>query len=115
MDVLFCFDKNYEQHFGVAVTSLLLNNPNTVQRVHLVTKDNSQIFLNNIEQLQEKTGIQFLVHSPTDEKVSDLKISAHISKAAYYRLIAPDLLAKDIDKVLKDLSDNDRLDYSCKI
>ena len=37
MNVVFCFDKNYEQHFGVALTSVLLNNTQDTINVHIIT------------------------------------------------------------------------------
>lgn len=100
MDILFCFDKNYEQHFGVAITSLLLNNPKTIKRIHLVTKNNSQNFLNKIEKLKAKTQAKFFIYKPQDKDLKNPKVSAHISIAAYYRLLAPELLPKELNRVL---------------
>ena len=37
MQLLFCFDKNYQQHFGVAITSVLLNNVEHHFDVHIIT------------------------------------------------------------------------------
>ncbi|ACK66221.1 glycosyl transferase family 8 [Rippkaea orientalis PCC 8801] len=100
MDVLFCFDKNYEQHFGVAITSLILNNTNKIKTIHLVTKDNSKDFLKKIDKLKSKTQAKFFIYSPDDKDLSNVKVSAHISTAAYYRLLAPELLPQDLKKIL---------------
>ncbi len=36
MEFLFRFDINYEQHFGSAVTSLILNNQNKIKIIHII-------------------------------------------------------------------------------
>jgi lipopolysaccharide biosynthesis glycosyltransferase len=100
MDILFCFDKKYEQHFGVAVTSLILNNIDNVIRIHLVTKKPSSNLREKIDQITLKYNVEFLIYEIDETEIKNLTVSAHISSAAYYRLLAPDLLPKDLDKVL---------------
>ncbi|HLP90763.1 MAG TPA: glycosyltransferase family 8 protein [Nostocaceae cyanobacterium] len=100
MEVLFCFDHRYEQHFGVAVTSLILNNLEHLHKVHIVTKTVSADLNQKINQLKEKTNIDFQVYEVNDEDVKNLKVSEHISSAAYYRLLAPDLLPQNLSKIL---------------
>lgn len=100
MEVLFCFDEKYEQHFGVAVTSLILNNREHLSRVHIVTKKVSSKFRQKIEQIKATADIDFLIHEIDDVDIQNLKVSAHISAAAYYRLLAPDILPASLSKIL---------------
>jgi lipopolysaccharide biosynthesis glycosyltransferase len=100
MEVLFCFDERYEQHFGAAVTSLLLNNLEHLSKVHIVTKKVSDNLNQKITQLKTKSKVDFLIYEVNDQDVQNLKVSAHISSAAYYRLLAPDLLPQDLNKIL---------------
>lgn len=100
MEVLFCFDEKYEQHFGVAVTSLILNNIDNLTRIHIVTKKISSNFNKKLEQIKTKADVDFCIYEVEDEEVKNLKVSEHISSAAYYRLLAPDLLPSNLNKVL---------------
>ncbi|GAX35404.1 glycosyltransferase family 8 protein [Nodularia sp. NIES-3585] len=100
MEVLFCFDKKYEQHFGAAVTSLILNNADHLTKVHIVTKKISSNFQSKIDQLKAKAKIDFLIYEIKDTEVENFKISQHISSASYYRLLAPDILPNQLSKIL---------------
>ncbi|HYW20230.1 MAG TPA: glycosyltransferase family 8 protein [Nodularia sp. (in: cyanobacteria)] len=100
MEVLFCFDGKYEQHFGAAVTSLILNNLDNLKKVHIITKKITTNFQEKIEQLKTKAQIDFLIYEVQDAEVENLKVSEHISSAAYYRLLAAEILPNDIDKIL---------------
>ncbi|MBD2383962.1 glycosyltransferase family 8 protein [Cylindrospermum sp. FACHB-282] len=100
MEVLFCFDEKYEPHFGVAVTSLILNNIDHLSKVHIVIKKNSHSFNQKIDQLKEKANVEFLIYEIDDQQIKDLKLSYHVSTASYYRLLAPDILPDYLNKVL---------------
>lgn len=100
MEVLFCFDDKYEQHFGAAVTSLIFNNPDNLTKIHIITKKISRNFQEKIDQLKAKAKIDFLIYEIEDSEVEDLKVSSHISSAAYYRLLAPKILPQDLNKIL---------------
>ncbi|MBW4557834.1 MAG: glycosyltransferase family 8 protein [Trichormus sp. ATA11-4-KO1] len=100
MEVLFCFDGKYEQHFGVAVTSLILNNLENLTKVHIITKKITSSFKQKIDQLKTKAKIDFLIYEVEDREVANLKVSEHISSAAYYRLLAPDILPNHLSKIL---------------
>ncbi|MCG6138370.1 MAG: glycosyltransferase family 8 protein [Nostoc sp. LLA-1] len=100
MEVLFCFDRKYEQHFGVAVTSLILNNLDNLTKVHIITKKINVDFKQKIEQLKTKANIDFIIYEVENTEIDNLKVSQHISSAAYYRLIAPDILPHDLSKIL---------------
>lgn len=100
MEVLFCFDGKYEQHFGAAVTSLILNNPNNLIKVHILTKKISRDFQEKIYQLKAKSKVDFLIYEVEDAEVENLKVSHHISSASYYRLLAPEILPNELSKIL---------------
>ena len=101
MQLLFCFDKNYQQHFGVAITSVLLNNVEHHFDVHIITDFIEEQLKQKLEKLSKnyKCSFYFYIINNLD-KFSNLRISNHISKAAYYRLIMAELLPDNIDKIL---------------
>jgi lipopolysaccharide biosynthesis glycosyltransferase len=100
MEALFCFDERYEQHFGAAVTSLMLNNTEHLKKVHMVTGKVSERLNQKIAQLKNQSNVDFLFYEVDDNQVRDLKVSRHISSAAYYRLLAPEMLPQDLDKII---------------
>lgn len=100
MEVLFCFDGKYEQHFGAAVTSLILNNLDHLTKVHIITKKITSNFQQKIDQLKTQAKIDFLIYEVEEAKVANLKVSQHISSAAYYRLLAAEILPNTLDKIL---------------
>jgi len=101
MQLLFCFDKNYQQHFGVAVTSVLLNNIDHHFDIHIITDFIEEQLKQKLDKLSNNYKCSFYFYIINDlDKFSNLKVSGHISKAAYYRLIMADLLPDNIDKIL---------------
>ena len=101
MNIVFCFDKNYEQHFGVALTSVILSNMNCHINLYLITDVVDDDLKEKLIRLSKTYDISFQYYTiDSPEKLDNLKVSAHISKAAYYRLLIPDILPVSIDKVL---------------
>lgn len=101
MEVLFCFDKNYEQHFGVALTSLLLNNTNTQINIHIITDIISEQLRQKLDNLSKSYQCSFYFYTIDDlDKLKNLKVSCHISRATYYRLLVADIIPDHIDKIL---------------
>ena len=98
--VLFCFDEKYQQHFGVALTSLLVNNQENFIHAHLLTKDITLAFQEKLSDLKFKYKFSYSVYVVSEEEISDLPISRHISLAAYYRLLAPKVLPENLNKIL---------------
>lgn len=100
MEVLFCFDAKYEQHFGVAVTSVILNNLDTLKTVYIITDKINSKFNKKIEQIKAKYNVDFFINEVDDTEVQNLKLNFHFSSAAYYRLLAAEILPSNLNKVL---------------
>ncbi|MGK7883518.1 MAG: glycosyltransferase family 8 protein [Crocosphaera sp.] len=101
MNVVFCFDKNYEQHFGVALTSMLLNNTENNINVYIITDIIEKELKQKLDSLSKNYKCSFDCYTIEDSgRLKDVKVSGHISKAAYYRLMIPDILPQNINKVI---------------
>ncbi len=100
MEVLFCFDSKYEQHFGASVTSLLVNNPGRVRSVHIMIDEVSKQLKQKLDRISQDYEVEVYIHKVDIEQLSDLKITAHASAANYLRLLASDMLPKTLAKVL---------------
>ena len=101
MNLLFCFDQNYQQHFGVAITSVLLNNLSSHFDVHIITNFMEEKLKQKLDTLSKNYKCSFHLYIINNlDKISQFKVSAHVSNATYYRLIMAEILPKHIDKVL---------------
>ncbi|MDT9339137.1 glycosyltransferase family 8 protein [Trichodesmium erythraeum 21-75] len=101
MNLLFCFDQNYQQHFGVAITSVLLNNLSSHFDVHIITNFMEEKLKQKLDTLSKNYKCSFHLYIINNlDKISQLKVSAHVSNATYYRLIMAEILPKHIDKIL---------------
>ena len=59
MQLLFCFDRNYQQHFGVALTSVLLNNLENHFDVHIITDFMEEQLKQKLEKLSKDYKCSF--------------------------------------------------------
>lgn len=103
MNIVCATDDNFIQHCCIMLTSLLVNNKD----VHIfvltegLTKKNEDIIIKEVE---NHCGIvEFCLVNPNIiEKFPMPQLSGlgHISRATYYRLMIPEILPQNIDKVI---------------
>ena len=103
MNVVCATDDNFVQHCTIMLTSLLINN--TDVNIFLLTEglkpQNELIIKQQVEKLKGALEI-YLVDTSIIEKFpmpKDTNLS-HISRATYYRLLIPEILPKNVDKVI---------------
>ena len=99
MDVVFAGDKNYLQHFAVALTSLLETNSGSVQNIFFVCEDPKCLEPLNIH-FGRSYGVAIQGIVADDRLVASYGTHSHISKATFYRLMLADLLPATIGRVL---------------
>ena len=101
--ILCATDNNYAPYYGIMLTSLFLNNPESVFSVHiLMGEEPVPKVRDDYQKLALFFGqdIQFI---KVDESLlfnCPIRIGDHVTLATYYRLIAPLVLPQDIDKIL---------------
>lgn len=106
--VAYCFDQAYRQHLGAAITSLLCNALADEEElwVHVITDATDALFLQQIERLRRTFRAQIEVYliGSASRSALDLmpraKQMLQFSKAAYYRLLLPEILPSAIRRVL---------------
>jgi len=114
LNVVFTIDENYIQHFCVACTSLLDNNKN-IGRIFLVQdiEEENKKLLSAINYLEQYYYVKIEKLSLDSKILENFKITHHVSKATYFRLLLSEILPKDIDSVMfldSDIVVNDSLD-----
>jgi len=99
--VVFTIDKNYLEHWVVALYSLLKNNPQYLIYVHLIYDEIADEKLFTCKQFFKDTfDCTVEVYSLNSQFMDDFKLSHHVNKATYFRLCMAEVLPKEIDEVL---------------
>ncbi|NJL60567.1 MAG: glycosyltransferase family 8 protein [Methylacidiphilales bacterium] len=100
MEILFCFDERYEQHFGVSVTSLLINNFGEVSKIHIIIDKLSDNLKQKLDEISQNYKVEVCIYKINIEEFYGLKVTAHASAANYFRLLAADVLPNTLNKIL---------------
>ncbi len=95
-------DDNYLQHCSAMLCSLFENNMDLNFHIHLLAHSLSQeniIFLNKLCSCYHN---ELTIYDVDDRKLDGVKFRKNrpLTKAAYYRILLPELLSEEIEKVL---------------
>lgn len=95
-------DDNYVQHCCAMLCSLFENNKAEVFHVHILTHqllDNHCFFL---QKLSARYGNECTIHEVEESKLRGVKFRKNrpLTMAAYYRILLPEIIDDDIDKIL---------------
>lgn len=105
----YCFDRNYQQHFGASVTSLLLNFGGNASEltIHVVTDELDPGLLDRLQRLGGVFKARFETHQLTAahlQGVANLTVKSkavqHLTTATYYRVLLSEVLPDDVDRVI---------------
>ena len=99
INIVLCSDDNYAQHIAVVMASVMANTK--AQVCFFVINDNiSQGKIIKLRSTAAKfnTVIEFI--DVPKEKFTNVYLSGHVSKAAYFRLALADIMPDDIEKVI---------------
>lgn len=103
--IAYCFDRNYRAHFGASITSLLLNSLSDKREIliHVLTDEVDQTLEDSLNRLRRSFGVGINTYMPTPDQLlrfSRVPLLSHTSVASYFRLLLPELLSSDIQKLL---------------
>jgi lipopolysaccharide biosynthesis glycosyltransferase len=102
IDVAFACDSAYLQPLAVAIASLL-ETSRAPSRIHvwLVTRTLDEQALEPIRHVVNDAGAKLTLLSVTrEELLRRVPLSEHLTEAAYYRLLLPELLPRSMDRVI---------------
>ncbi len=102
IDILICPDHNYIMPSGVMLESLFLNNKEKI-RIHTIVDDDvTQKDKEKLRSLVGDFGGEIFFYNINPNEIDNYPGIGiiHITRAAYYRLFAADILSTDIHKVL---------------
>lgn len=99
MKFAFCFDKNYVKYCSVALLSLLMSNAKGI-KVYCIFDDSVlDADLSIIIELTKSFNFELVLIRIDNKVFSSYKETNHITRAAYIRLLLPDLIANE-EKIL---------------
>jgi len=93
-NIVFSTDENYVKHLCVTLISLLNNNRNMSFKIYIINNGITDYHYNNIEAVAEGFECELINARVPDDAFSQLVTNDHFTKAAYYRLLIPDLVAE---------------------
>lgn len=99
IQVSFSIDRSYLQHLGVTLISLLENNHDAFH-IHLFSGEFEEEELNEIKKITEKYDCLFTFYKLEHKNFDGFFLSNHITLASYYRIFIPELIDKNILKLL---------------
>lgn len=103
LNVLCSTDKTFVPYCGIMLTSLLLNNQNININIYVIIGDNvtdEDTEILNKQVLKYNQKILFIKLDSEQYKFCPIRRGDKVSLAAYYRILAPEILPKEINKVL---------------
>lgn len=95
-------DDNYAQHCCAMLCSLFENNKEYNFHVHILTHELSGINSRQIEELGKRYDNLITFHDVDESKLEGVKFRTNrpLTKAAYYRVLLPEILDNSIEKIL---------------
>lgn len=100
MILVYCLDENFVQHFLVSLLSLLDHNKDCKVEVYVLNKDiteNSRRLVN-----QSVSDFDVIIHFIylEPERFKNFLVSVHITIESYFRLVIPEILPAEINRVI---------------
>ncbi len=102
INILCTPDDNYLPYCGIMLTSLFENNKDLRFKIYIVTQSINKANRQKLNLLSERYNalIDIIPIDGNIFKDCPIRLGDHVSIAAYYRLIAAEVLPKDLDRIL---------------
>lgn len=100
IQIVFAFDQNYVMPCGVAMLSICMNTPGPICFHVVADKDVTEESKATIAGIAESYGNQALFYTSDSVRFGNLPDNTHITRSTYSRLLLPELLPAQLDKVL---------------
>ena len=100
LHIAFCFDDNYAMPAGIAMSSVIINNPDKNLFFHLFANKVSNKKIENFNQLSQKNTSIICYEVSDDFSINPDTLVLHVSASTCLRFIVPQLLNKVASRVL---------------
>lgn len=99
-DLLVTLDENYIEQMKVLMTSIYISNPGEIFNIYLIHSGISNEKLDDLENDLAKISYKFFPIKAEDGLFSSARVTDRYPKEMYYRLLAGELLPKNLKKIL---------------
>lgn len=100
IDLLVTLDENYIEQMKVLMTSIYISNPGENFNIYLIHSGISNEKLDDLENDLAKFSYKFFPIKAEDGLFSSARVTDRYPKEMYYRLLAGELLPKNLKKIL---------------
>lgn len=90
--LVFCFDGNFTNYAAVATFSAFTNSKSKL-KVHWIIPSEAENATIPVKELLIKWGLDITIHVASDQHFNGWKEQGHIKKAAYIRLLIPEIIS----------------------
>lgn len=94
-NVVFGVDENYIQHLAVAILSLLMNNNDSKFNIYIICSKLSEEHFNKLRLITDKYEAEIEKIVIHDERLDNIALTYHFTKANYYRLFIPNFIEEN--------------------
>lgn len=98
INILYCYDAGYFYQTMVSINSLLMHTSEAIT-IHIITDDNDNLQDQEINKIIENKNCNVKKNVIPDNQFIGLRNNLHLTKGAYYRLAAPEVLS-DLEHII---------------
>ncbi len=100
MTVLFCANPGYFQHLAAAARSLADTSSGSTIDFHVITCDSDSEAEQKLRDSLVEERLSLTIHRVSDARLNDFFVDKFMTKECYLRILAPEVLPADLDRVL---------------
>lgn len=100
LNITFCFDDKFAMPCGVAITSVIENNPNINLHFHLFSEDVSDDSLSRFSKIKGRNVSLTVYKIHGDMYINEKTLTQGLSKASCLRFLAPEIIDSSIERLL---------------
>lgn len=100
LNITFCFDDKYAMPCGVAITSIIENNPSINLHFHLFSEDVSDDSLSRFSKIKGRNVSLTVYKIHGDMYINEKTLTQGLSKASCLRFLAPEIIDSSIERLL---------------
>jgi lipopolysaccharide biosynthesis glycosyltransferase len=100
IEIACTIDNNYVSHCGIMLKSLFFNNKGNMIKINIFHNGIIHDKLNELKNFVINHGHEFHSIQIDETKIENAPVTQHVTLATYYRVLMPEFLDKDLDKIL---------------
>ena len=100
IEIGLCTDQRYARYCGICITSIFESNTTHAVRIHILTDGLDKLTRQRLSATADRYKQEVVIHTIDTHLIDALRTTDRFSRAAYFRLLFPDVLDRQINKLL---------------